>query len=385
MSNILQALAPTLFSAANQVAAEPFGVINAMRTDFSDKGVAVNIDAQSGTTSPVVKVPVAPTRTESDWSPAMTTTAGTDGTATTVDVSIDYSKHVSWNFTGEELRVLENGDNRNEYVSQLIMEGMRGLRNPAEVRAAAAIKIGASRAYGTAGTTPFASDLSALTNARKILQDNGAPLTDLQFVGNTACGLNLRNLGIIQNAYQAGSEQERRTGTLERQFGFQINESAGVAVHTIGTGASYLANGAVAVGGTDITVDTGSGTIVQGDVLTYAADSTNKYVVGTALASNVVKINKPGARIAIPDNNAITVGAAYTANLAFERSAVVAVFRPPIIPVGNGSMTQRLITDKFGMTYLLVQIVGDGMITWRLHICYGFKVINPQFVALVLG
>jgi hypothetical protein len=385
MSNILTALAPTLFSAANQVAAEPFGVINAMRTDFDSKGVAVNIDEQSGTTAPVVKVPVAPTRTESDWSPSMTTTAGTDGTATTVDVSIDYSKHVSWNFMGEELRVLENGDNRNEYVSQLIMEGMRGLRNPAEIRAAAAIKIGASRAFGTAGTTPFASDLSALTNARKILQDNGAPLTDLQFVGNTACGLNLRNLGIIQQAYQAGSASERRSGTLERQFGFQINESAGIAVHTKGTGASYLANGAVAVGGTDITVDTGSGTIIPGDVLTYAADSTNKYVVGTALAANVVKINKPGALVAIPDNNALTVGNNYTANLAFERSAVIAVFRPPIIPQGNGSMTQRLITDKFGMTYLLVQIVGDGMITWRLHICYGFKVINPQFVALVLG
>lgn len=385
MANILTALAPSLFSAANKVAAEPFGVIDAMRKDFNDKGVSVNIDAQNGTSDAVVKVPFAPSRTEANWSPSMTTEAGADGTASTIDVTIDHSKHVSWNFTGEELRVLENGDNREEYVQNLIAEGMRGLRNPAEVRAANAIKIGASRAFGTAGTTPFATDLSALTNARKILQDNGAPLTDLQFVGDTAAGLNLRNLGIIQQADQAGSDQERRTGNLMRQFGFKISESAGVGIHTKGTGAGYLANGAVAVNGTSITVDTGTGTIIPGDILTYAADATNKYVVGGALASNIVRINKPGARIAIPDNNALTVGNNYTANLAFEKSAVIAVFRPPIIPIGNGSMTQRLITDKFGMSYLLVQIVGDGMITWRLHICYGFKVINPEYVALVLG
>ena len=386
MANTLTALAPTLFSAANQAAAEPFGVIDAMRADFDDKGVAANISAQNGTTNAVVRVPVAPTRTTSDWTPAMTTTAGTDGTATGVDVSIDYSKHVSWNFTGEELKVLENGGNQNPYIQNLIAEGMRALRNEAETYAAIAVKIGASRAYGTAGTTPFASDLSALTNARKILQDNGAPLSDLQFVGNTACGLNLRNLGIIQQAYQAGSDMERRSGKLERQFGFQINESAGIGVHTKGTGVNYVTSGSTAVGVNSIALVTGTGTALAGDVVTFAADANNKYVINNGVAApGTIALGKPGAQVTIATANAMTIGGNYTANLAFERSAVVAVFRPPIIPVGNGSMTQRLITDKMGMTYLLVQVVGDGMITWRLHLCYGFKVINPQFVALVLG
>jgi hypothetical protein len=63
---------------------------------------------------------------------------------------------------------------------------MRTLRNEAEIDGCLAVATGASRAYGTAATTPFASDLTALTNARKILQDNGAPLADLQFVATPA-------------------------------------------------------------------------------------------------------------------------------------------------------------------------------------------------------
>lgn len=44
-----------------------------------------------------------------------------------------------------------------------------------------------------------------------------------------------------------------------------------------------------------------------------------------------------------------------------------------------------MISDSKGMTYLLVQIAGDGMVTWRLHLAYGFKVAQGEHVALLLG
>lgn len=376
MANTLTALAPTLFSAAKKVAAEPFGVISAIDTRFDDKGVA------KGDT---VSVTVAPTRTASDFTPGATTSSGTDSTGTTVGVQITKSRKTDWHLTGEQVRSLENGGNDVDWAEQLIMQGMRTLRNEAEADAALAAKYGASRAYGTAGTTPFASDLSALTNARKILQDNGAPLADLQLVVDSSAGLNLRNLGIIQQAYQAGSDAERRSGTLLRQFGFAISESAGIATHTKGTGSAYQSNNAsgYSAGASSIALDTGSGTVLSGDVVTFAGD-TNKYVVNTALAGGSLAIGSPGLRAALADDVAMTIGNNYAANLAFERSAIVGVIRPPLIPA-NPTIKQMMISDDKGMTYLLLEIAQYGQVSWELHLAWGFKAINGEFIALILG
>jgi len=374
MANVLTALQPVAYSAAKEVAAEPTAAIGAINMAFDDKGVAKGDK---------VKVPVAPTRSGSDFTPGATNPAGTDATATNIEVEITKSRKVDWNLTGEQLLSLENGGNDQEWIKQLLAQGMRTLRNEAEVDCVAAIRKGGSRAYGTAGTTPFASDLSHLTNLRKILQDNGAPLADLQFICDTNAGLNLRNLGVLQNAYQAGSEEERRSGRFLPQMGFAIRESAGISTVTKGTGASYLLNGAVAVGDTAWTLDTGSGTILAGDILT-AAGTSHKYVVNGALASNVVTIGAPGSRAIEADNDAVTVGNDFTPSLAFERNAVVGIMRPPTFPA-NATIQKMLVSDEKGMTYLLVQLEQYGMTSWELHLAWGFKAINSEFIAVGLG
>lgn len=381
MANTLTALAPVAYSAAKEVAAEPFGLIDAINTSFDDKGVAVG---------DTVKVPVAPTRAATDFTPAATPSAGTDATATSTDVLITASKKTSWNITGEQERSLQNAEADNTWFGQMLAQGMRVLRNSAEAAAWTAAIAGASRAYGTAGTTPFASDLSAMTNARKILQDNGAPLADLSLVVDTNAGLNLRNLGIIQQAYQAGSDAERRSGNLLRQFGFDIKESAQVSTHTAGTAASATTdNAGYAVGATTITLAAvGTGTILAGDVITFAGD-TNKYVVTSGDADvsggGTITIAAPGLRVAMSAaTKAITMVATWTGNLALERSAIVGIMRPPLMPA-NPTISQMLVSDDKGMTYLLLDIAQYGMRSIELHLAYGFKTVNPEFSALVLG
>lgn len=376
MANDLSQLQPILFSAAKEVAAEPFGMVDAINANFDDKGVA------KGDT---VKVPVAPTRAASDFAPSNIPSTGTDATASEIGVQITASKKVSWNITGEQERSLQNANSDKDWFAQMVKQGMRTLRNAAEVDAATAAVTGASRAYGTAGTAPFASDLSALTNARKILHDNGAPLADLQLVIDTNAGLNLRNLGIIQQAYQAGNDQERRSGELLRQFGFQIRESAGVGIHTKGTGASYTTDTAgYAVGATAITLITGTGTILAGDVVTFAGD-TNKYVVAKALSGGVVTLAAPGLKVAIATSaTAVTVGNNYTGNVAMERSAVVGIMRPPLMPA-NPTIQQMLVSDPQGMTYLMLDIAQYGQRSMELHLAWGFQAVNSEFAALVLG
>lgn len=376
MANIFTSLQPVLYSAAQEVSNEPFGVVSAINANFDDKGVAVG---------DTVKVPVAPVRTPTDFTPAATAPQGDDATASAVDVAITASKKVSWFMTGEQIRSLQNGGNDQEWVRQLVAQGMRSLRNLAEVAACTAIKQGASRAVGAAGTNPFATDINVIADVRKVLFDNGAPMADLQLCIDSSAGVAARKLGIIQQAYQAGSDAERRSGDLLRQFGFQIRESAGITTHTKGTGASYVTSGATAVGVRDVALVTGTGTVLAGDVVTFAADAVNKYVVNNGIAApGTITLGRPGAKVAIATANALTVGNNYAPNLAFERSAVVGIMRPPIFP-SNATIQQTLISDQMGMTYLLLQIEQYGQTTWELHLAYGFKVVQGEHVALVMG
>lgn len=374
MANTLTALAPTLFSAAKTVSKEPVGALNAINMNFDDKGVAKG---------DVVTVSVAPSRSASDFTPSNTSSTGSDATATDIEVQISKSRKVAWHLTGEQQRSLDNGATSAEWIRQLVEQGMRTLRNEAEADCVSAIYTGASRATGTAGTNPFASALTPLADLRKILRDNGAPMADLQFVGDTTSEANLLKLGVVLDASQAGSDAERREGIIRRQYGFQMRTSGGIDLHTKGTGTSYQLSAAGAIGDTSISVDTGSGTLLAGDIVTFAGTS-DKYVANTALSGGTFTIGAPGLLAVEADNDAITIGNNFTPNMGFERNAIVGVMRPPLMPA-NPTIQQMLISDEFGLTYLMLDIAQYGQRSWELHLAWGFKTIDSAHVAVLLG
>jgi hypothetical protein len=378
MANTLTALEPILFSAAQEVSAEPFGAVDAINTNFDSRGVAIG-DA--------VKVPVAPTRAATDFVPGVAAAQGADAVASEVTVEITKSRKTTMYLTGEQIRSLDNGATSAEWIRQMVAQMMRTLRNEAEADCVNAIKVGASRATGTAGANPFASALTPLADVRKILRDNGAPMADLQFVGDTTSEANLLKLGVVLDAGIAGSDEERRSGILRRQYGFNMRTSGGIELHTKGTAnAAYDTNlgATLQPGATSIAVDTGAGTILAGDVITFAGD-TNQYVVNTGItAPGTLAIGRPGLRQTLADGVDLTLGNSYTPNLAFERSAVVGVMRPPVMPA-NPTISQTLISDGMGMTYLLLDIAQYGQRTWELHLAWGFKAVQPEHIAILLG
>lgn len=389
MSNNFTALAPILYSAAQEVSQEAVGALDAINLNFDDKGVAVGDK---------VKLPLAPGASATDYTPAMTTTAGTGKVAQAIEVEIEKSIQTSWNLTGEQMLSLENANSDKEWVRQLIAQGMRTLKNEAEQAAVKAIYTGASRAVGTAGTAPFASDINDIAAVRKILRDNGAPMADLQLVMDTEASYNLQKLAIYQQAQAAGSDAERRSGMFGKQFGFSLRESAGVVGHVRGTATTGPPQFAAVepVKETTIAVKTlTDGEIIKaGDVFTngtkfLAGTDLNRYVVnvglgGAGITSGNIVIGRPGMKVASAINDTIVLGANYTPNVAFERSAVVGVVRPPRIPEAP-HIKQIPISAGNGLTFLLVEIVGDGMVTWRLHLCYGFKAVQPEHIAILMG
>jgi len=375
----LTGLTEIVYAARDQVAAEPTGFAQGVMINSNVEGVSIN-----GTiTSMRTAVPTIGT----SYTPAMTVSAASDLTTTTDSMTLSQVATADIPLKGETMKQLMNTAGA-QGLQNLIAQAIRGLRNTIEARIGVVAKNGASRAIGTAGTTPFASNVNTIAQLRQILLDNGCPMDDgmLSLIINSSAGTNLRNVSNLYKVNEAGSDATLRRGELLNLHGFSIRETAGIATHTAGSGASYLANGAAAIGDRALTVDTGSGTILAGDVITYAADSTNKYVVGSALASNVVTLNYPGIKVALPDNNAITVGAGYTGNIGFHRSAIELGMRPPAMPDGGDSgFHDTLYDDKTGLVFDMGLYKGMGMNMLKFVVFYEAKVWKPEFVATLLG
>jgi hypothetical protein len=286
---------------------------------------------------------------------------------------------------------LNNGIGFQTVYGDQILQAMRTLTNEIEADLAEEAYKNASRAVGTAGTTPFASDFDLLADARRVLVDNGMPTNDGQcsFIMGTAAGANLRKLAQLQKANEAGGTNLLRQGTLLDLQGMMIKESAQIQSHTKGTRTSGLVNGAGAVGDTTLGVDGGSGSILAGDVLSFAADTANKYVVSTGIASGNgdIVLASPGLQAIIADNNAITVGNDYAANVAFHRQALELAVRAPAVPEGGDAAVEaEVVTDPVsGLTFEIRMYKGYRKTMIEVATAWGYKAWKPDFIATVMG
>ena len=382
MGNTLTSLIPVIYRVLDVVSREITGMIQAVTWDAQAARAALN---------QTITIPTSPTATAEDVTPSTNPPDTGDQSFGNETVTISKSRAVPFRWTGEESRSLGgSGPGRLSLQENQIAQGIRTLVNEIEVDLGTLYKRTA-RAVGTAGTTPFASNLDLLVDAQKGLTDMGCPAVDRHVVIDTAAGAKMRKLSALQKVNEAGENDLLRRGVLSQLFGFDIRESAGIALHTAGTGAgTYQLNGAHAAGATSIAVDTGAGTILAGDVLSIAngtpADGL-KYVVNTALAAGTLTIGKPGLGSAHVDNDVVTLTAGYRANMAFHRSAILLVTRPPAIPEeGDMADDAMLVTDpQTGLTFEIRMYKQYRRVRYEIALAWGFANIKPAHTMLIQG
>jgi hypothetical protein len=231
--------------------------------------------------------------------------------------------------------------------------------------------------------------LSDVAGVRQILDDNGSPQSDLHLILGSAAMANIRGKqASLFKVNEAGSEQLLRRGTIGDLEGFMVGYSGQAPQVTKGTGSGYLVNNAAgyAVGDTAIVVDTGTGTILAGDVITFE-DDTNKYVVASALSGGTVTIAKPGLRQALADNKTVTVAANHRANAAFHRSAVQLVARLPAMPPGGDSADDAItIVDPVtGLPFEIAVYRQYLQVVYHVRLAWGVKSIKSAHIATLLG
>jgi hypothetical protein len=382
----LTGLTEILYAARDQVAREPIGFAQGVITNGGSEGVSAGGTVRSLRTQ-------EPTL-ETSYTPAMTAPDAADITTGTEDLTLSLYAGVSIPLKGEQFAQLAATVGANAALEQLYKQGIRKMMNQMEAQIGTAAYQGASRAVGTAGTTPFASNFNTINELRQILEDNGCIMDDgdLSLIISSTAGTNLRNLSQLTKANEAATDSTLRRGELLNISGFSIRTSAGVQSHTKGAGTGALINGAEAVGQTALTFDTmtvNTTGIKAGDIITHASDTVNKYVVntGSTATSGDIVIARPGLRIAAADNAAITVGNSYTANVGFHRSAIELAMRPPAQPPGGdaGEEIAVLVDEKTGLSFSARLYKGYGMNQIKLMAFYGVKVWKPEFVATLLG
>jgi hypothetical protein len=378
--NTLTNLIPTAYRALDVVSRELSGLVSA---------VNINAAAETIAKGQTIYSPVVPAgEAIADIAPAMTVTAAADRTIGTKSLVVDNYKVTGFNWTAEEEFGINTGVGMETLMVNTLAQEFRKHVNAIENALCLAASVGASRAIGTtAGTAPVLADFAG---AKKILDDNGAPASDRSVVIDTTAGVALRGTSNLYKVNEAGDEALLRRGVLGNLYGFGIRESNGIVSTTKGTGANYTTtNAGYAVGTTTLHLITGTGTILAGDIVTFAGD-TNKYVVATGFAGDGtgdIVLAAPGLKVAMSAaTKAMTIFGTSTRNLALSRNAITLAARLPKFQSGDQAADRAVITDpQTGISFELTMWPGQRMVKYEVAIAYGMTVIKPEHLAVIIG
>ena len=387
MANTLTDLAPDLYAALDVVSRELVGMIPSVTVDARVNQAAVG---------QIVRSHVVPAANALiDNTPAMAFPTAAYQTIGNQEIVITKSKSAQFSWQGNEQDLLASGAGYISVRANQMAQAMRKLVNDMEADLCA-LYATTSRAAGTVGTVPFVSNTAALSAARKVLVDNGAPISDLQLVIDTNAGANLQTLFNINSARDQAAANLSDQGILTTIGSTQVRESAQIYTPTAGAMASATSTAAAfTVGQTVIPLATaGTGVVAAGDVITFAND-TNQYNVASVsfaganpASGDTITLAAPGLRKAQGvATRAITVLAASPRNMAFSRSAIVLATRMPERPAeGDLALDVMTIQDpRSGIAFEVSIYPGVRMVTYHIGLAWGVKNIKPEHTAQLLG
>lgn len=388
MANTLTNMIPDIYAALDVVSRELVGFIPAVARDSSADRIALN---------QTLRIPICPSNAAGlDITPAMSLPSASNQTIGNASIAITKSRAFPFSWSGEEQRSVDAGPGFLTLKQGQIAQAIRAAVNEMELDLATAAYKGASRAYGTAATTPFgtAGDYSDAAQTRKILDDNGAPAFDRSLILNTTAGASIR--GKQAQVQMTNDSSLLRQGVLLDINGFAIRESAQVVSATAGAMASATSTAAAfTVGQTVIPLATaGTGVCAAGDIITFAND-TNKYVVASVsfaganpASGDSITLAAPGLRLAQGSaTRAITMIATGPRNVALSRNALLLATRLPTVPAEGDLATDRMtVTDPLtGLSLEFAIYPGFRMNVYHVAIAWGVSVIKPEHVAILLG
>lgn len=375
MANTLTVLVPTLIQSLQRVLRQTGFVLNVPTLDASAAVAGLN---------QTINLPATAAQATYTVSPGAVPPALVDTTPTTVTMTLSQYKGSRFHVTGEDWRNL--AARGPDFRLRQVDEAIAALLHEAAAYVWTDLDANAGWALGTDGTAPFASSPDILMDAWKMLSDAKAPEMDRILALSTfdyASAGKLDQFQKLNEAPQGTSFANARLGMLAN---FNVGWDQAIGEHTPGTAAGYLVNllAGYPVGTTAIEVDTGAGTILPGDVVSFAAQTERYVAVG--LAGTTLTL-RTGLRAAIADGDAVVVQTAHRSNIFAHRDAAVLAIRPPAeAPDGDAATQVAIIPDPVtGIALRLAQYKGYHASQWEVSIVYGHKVRRPTLLGKLIG
>lgn len=245
---------------------------------------------------------------------------------------------------------------------------------------------------GSPGVTPFAVSTKEATQARKVLNNQLCPLADRRFVMDADAEANALNLRAFQDYNFTGSFEDIKSGKLSPKLGFNWFMNQNIPNHTRGAcDADYVINGAHAtLGVKTLTVKTGSGLGLAGDIFTIAGQS-QTYVLTADMTGATSMTISPGLQVALSGDEAITfvgtIAAEYPQNLAFHRDAFAFASRvlQDQITFKGGHEMSSMVDPVSGLALRLEVSREYYQTRFAFDLLFGCAVARPELACRVWG
>ncbi len=375
MPNVLTAIVPQLLAQALPVlranSVMPRLVNRQYETMAARQGDTINVPVSAAiAVQDVVPGPVPPTVT--------------GNTPTTVPVLLDQWKEAPFYLTDKEQQEVMEG-----HIPMQAQEAIKALANYVD-SFILGLYTGFYGYVGTAGVTPLATadSLADVIAARTVLNRQLAPMGDRKVVLDPSAEGNALNQRALQDArYRNGEDNTLKTGIIGTAIGMDWYMDQNVPTHTKGTAAGYIINGTMTLGSKTLTVSTGTGTFVVGDIITIAGD-TQTYVITAAASSGATSLSiEPGLK-AVPANSAaISIKGSHVVNLAFHPQAIAFASRP--LSNNNaeelGSIIESAIDPISGIILRLEVTREHRQVKWSFDILFGGKVVRRELGVRIAG
>lgn len=359
-------------------------------TDFKEKGETV-------------RVTVGSAKTVSDVTPSMTFPTPADSTLAKIDITLSKWRGTSAHIRDDEVQKF---DASKDFIPGAIDECISPIIDEIHDHVAAQYT-GVYGIVGTAGTTPFASNLDVLVDAHTVLRDQRAPKDARAALIDIAAEGKLLKLAALQEAQKAGDSRTLREGQMGRLLRFDMDSADVMPYHTSTpfTAGACTVNGvqAAGVGSTDnlqtgtlsIAKATNAAPVVAGDILEFTVGGVvqqHTVVTGVTLAVGNTSVTvAPALRVATAGGETVTLRASHRVNLAFHRDAFALAMVPAKEFTVGGDAASRMVfsqmvQDPVSGIAIRVQVVrGYHMTAWYFDALWGSKLVRPALACRIAG
>jgi hypothetical protein len=389
VSNTLSSVIPTLFAQGLQALRHNSVMARLVNADF---GTEVK---QKGET---IQVPVPSVMAASDVVPGAFAPDPQNVAPSTAPIALDFWKEAPFTLSEKELAQ--------------VIEGVVPIQLSAAIEALAtnvnsnilALYKGVYGYVGTAGTTPFASTLTAATSARKVLGNQLAPTGNRRVVLNPDAEANALGLPAFSQYLQSADPNVIREGDIGRKLGFDWYMDQQVPTQTAGTltgavtanGAQSAGAGAATVNGAPqgtVSIATPSGGAFApnvGDIITFSGDiQTYSIISGSGLGASATGnfTISPALQVAKSGGETVTLAASHVVNLAFHRDAFAFASRPLMNMELTKSMDDEFVaSDPVSKITMRLSYREEFHRTrFAFDILYGVGLIRPQLACRIAG